>query len=435
MKLSSVFVCSSCGETFPKWSGQCSSCGLWNTLAETLAPSKRPAQKQASPKIAVTPLSEIKAEPKSRLKTNISEFNRVLGGGFVNGQVVLLAGEPGIGKSTLLLQVANSLPKPVIYISGEESSEQIALRAKRLSIASALIKIASETNADNLLAFLEALPQREKPALVIIDSIQTLYTKDLLGMAGSVGQMRECSFRITQFAKKSGISVVLVGHITKEGEIAGPKVLEHIVDTVLYLEGDKTHLFRMLKSSKNRFGSVDEVGVFEMGDKGMREVLNPSTYFIGERLSNVSGSVVAISMEGSRPFAVEVQALVSKTAFGYPKRTAFGVNINRVQILCAVLEKRLFLKLSNFDVYVNIVGGLKVTDPACDLAVCLAIYSGVKDIKIGGEAAVFGEVGLSGEVRKVLHLEKRISEAKRLGYSNVISPKTVRTVKDAVVNF
>ncbi|MFH1955468.1 MAG: DNA repair protein RadA, partial [Patescibacteria group bacterium] len=429
-----------CGESFPKWAGNCVSCGSWNTLAETTisVPSKSKRAGLSLPKISVVPLSAIKVELKSRLKTKISEFDRVLGGGFVNGQVVLLAGEPGIGKSTLLLQVANAVAtlsensRPVLYISGEESVEQIALRAKRLNISSSLINLASETNVDSLINLLNNFSKNEKPSLVILDSIQTLYTKDLLGMSGSIGQMKECSFRVTQLAKKLGIPVVLVGHVTKEGEIAGPKVLEHIVDTVLYLEGDRNHLFRILKSNKNRFGSVDEAGVFEMDDKGMKEVLNPSSCFISERLANVSGSAITISMEGSRPFAIEVQALVSQTSFGYPRRTASGMNINRVQILCAVLEKRLSLKLSNFDVYVNIVGGLRVTDPACDLAVCLAIYSGVCDIKLSDKLAVFGEVGLSGEVRRVPHTEKRVSEAKRLGYSNVISPQTVRTVGEGV---
>lgn len=445
MKLSNVFVCSVCGESSPKWAGQCSSCSSWNTLFETTVVKK--ASKKSSSTvlsgISAKALDSIKAEESSRLKTNISEFDRVLGGGFVRGQVVLLAGEPGIGKSTLLIQVANAVSfckeskekREVIYISGEESAEQIALRAKRLNIVSSSITLVSETNVDSLIMFLSDTFSHKKPALIILDSVQTLYTQDLMGMSGSVGQMKECSSRFSQFAKRFGVPVVLVGHVTKEGEIAGPKVLEHIVDTVLYLEGDRTHLFRMLKSSKNRFGSVDEVGVFEMDDKGMNEVKNPSTYFIGGRLPNVSGSVIGISMEGSRPFAIEVQALVSRTAFGYPKRTAFGVSINRLQILCAVLEKRLSLKISTFDVYVNIVGGLRITDPACDLAICLAIYSGVKDIKLNEKLAVFGEVGLSGEVRRVPHIEKRIIEAKRLGYETIISPKTVRTVREAVSNF
>ena len=440
MKSSNVFVCSVCGEAFPKWTGQCASCGSWNTLAETVVSSvSKKARRKAgySSNLSLAPLSAIKVETKARLMTTISEFDRVLGGGFVSGQVVLLAGEPGIGKSTILLQVASSLAKAsssgdILYISGEESAEQIALRAKRLNISSSSIKLATETNVDAILELLSSFTPGKRPILIILDSIQTLYTQDLLGMSGSVGQMRECSSRIAQLAKKLNISTVLVGHVTKEGEIAGPKVLEHIVDTVLYLEGDRNHLFRVLKSTKNRFGSVDEVGVFEMDDKGMKEVRNPSSYFINERLSNVSGSVITISMEGSRPFAVEVQALVSRTSFGYPRRTSSGVNINRVQILCAVLEKRLSLNLSNFDVYVNIVGGLKITDPACDLAICLAIYSGVKEMNIGESVAVFGEVGLSGEVRKIPHLEKRVSEAKRLGYRNIISPKDVRTIKEAI---
>ncbi len=437
MKSSNVFVCSSCGEAFPRWSGQCPSCGLWNTLVETAAPAKKSAQKHQILKISATPLSSVNVELKSRLRTRISEFDRVLGGGFVSGQVVLLAGEPGIGKSTLLLQAAEAIAGgsengSVFYVSGEESLGQIALRAKRLGINSKNITVVNDINVESIISLLEK--EAKNVILVIVDSVQTLYTESLLGMAGSVGQIRECTLKLSQFAKGSSIPLILVGHITKEGSIAGPKVLEHIVDTVLYLEGDKNHLFRVLKCSKNRFGRVDEAGIFEMQEKGMAEVKNPSTYFLDERLENVSGSSITMSMEGSRPFAVEVQALSSKTSFGYPKRASSGISINKVQILCAVVERRLSVSLQEYDIYVNVAGGLRLNDPAADLAVCLSLYSSVRNVPLKN-MVVFGEVGLSGEVRRVPHMEKRILEAKRLGFKNILSPENVRSLKEAVFNF
>ncbi len=433
MRSASIYVCSNCGNESLKWEGQCLRCLKWNSFVETLVRktsskgAKRSSKDLSNSK--VVNLNSVDVSKEKRLESGISEFDRVLGGGFVLGQAALLAGEPGIGKSTLLMQVASSVAGSVLYISGEESVNQIAIRAHRLGIKGENIKLVNETNVDAIIDLLDS-----SYSLVIVDSIQTLYTEDLTGTSGSVGQVRECAFRLTQTAKKLNIPLVLVGHITKGGDIAGPKILEHIVDTVLYLEGDKNHLFRILKSTKNRFGSVDEAGVFEMEGSGMTEVKNPSTFFLNERLENVSGSVVTISMEGTRPFAVEIQALSVRTSFGYPKRTSFGVSINRVQILCAVLEKRLNLPISNFDIYVNVSGGMRIDDTALDLAVCLAVFSSIQGIKVSADTLAFGEIGLSGEIRKVPSGEKRVKEAKRLGFKNVISPKDFRSLTQAVKN-
>ncbi|OGC50739.1 DNA repair protein RadA [candidate division WWE3 bacterium RIFCSPHIGHO2_01_FULL_40_23] len=441
MPQKTTFVCQNCSFESPKWVGQCPRCSKWNTFVETLvAPvSSRKYSVKVPPKASsIKKLSEVSIKADSRVSSGIGEFDRVLGGGFVPGQVVLLAGEPGIGKSTLLIQIADKLKvkdKEVLYISGEESPQQIKLRADRLSIKGTHLTMLSETNVDSITEFLKGpSPARDLPgpALVIVDSIQTLTTAELTGTAGSVGQVRESALRLSNTAKEFGIPMVLVGHITKEGSIAGPKVLEHLVDTVLYIEGDEQHLFRLLRTSKNRFGPVSEVGIFEMGEAGMTEVKNPSDLFLEERMKSAPGSCVTVVMEGYRPILFEVQALTTPTSFGYPKRTASGFNVNRLSVLVAVLEKRCGLKLSNEDVYVNVAGGMKIIENSCDLAICLAIYSSLTGKPLNTKAVVFGEVGLSGEVRKVPFMQNRVKEAKKLGFTKIISPLEVKSVNGAL---
>lgn len=432
-KNKSAYVCQNCAFESAKWVGQCPSCSSWNTLVETVVKRSLPSNKGLSSfkKVETFKLSEIKSSPKERLKTDINEFDRVLGGGFVSGQVVLLAGEPGIGKSTLLLHVADKLEgkkKEVLYVSGEESSEQIKIRAERLKIKGAYMTVVSSTDADEIVSLVSS----SNASLVIIDSIQTLTTQDLTGTSGSVGQVRECAFRISQAAKAKNIALILVGHVTKEGTIAGPKVLEHLVDTVLYIEGDDKHIFRILRTSKNRFGPVSEVGIFTMEEKGLIEVLNPSDIFLEERLKDSPGSCVTVIMEGYRPILLEVQALTAKTSFGYAKRTASGYNVNRLSVLVAVLEKRCGLNLSNEDIYINVAGGMKISENSADLAVCLAIYSSYSGKPLNSKLVAFGEVGLSGEIRKVTFMENRAKEARKLGFTKIIDPSAFKSVRDAL---
>jgi DNA repair protein RadA/Sms len=380
--------------------------------------------------VAPVKLAEVMSSPPKRLSSHIEEFDRVLGGGFVPGQVVLLAGEPGIGKSTLLTDIAQSMQEDtILYVCGEESVEQVKVRAIRMKYKASNLLMLPEINLDVILTAVES---DKSIKLVIVDSIQTLYSEAFTGLAGSITQIKGCTQLLTNAVKKLGIPVVLIGHVTKEGEVAGPKVLEHIVDTVLYLEGDSQHLFRILRTTKNRFGPVSEVGIFEMAESGMREVKNPSELFLQQRLSSASGSCVTVVMEGYRPILFEVQALTAKTSFGYPRRTTTGFNVNRLQVLIAILEKRCGLNLSTFDVYVSIAGGFKVTEYAVDLAVCLAIASSVKDKPIKEGTVAFGECGLNGEIRKIANQEKRVREAKKLGYINVISPDTIKTLTQAV---
>jgi len=377
-------------------------------------------------------LSQVKGKQADRQKTGIGELDRVLGGGMVGGSVVFLAGEPGIGKSTLLTQLALEIEREVLYVCGEESPEQIKLRVNRLGKKSVGAKLSflPETNADEVIASVRGMGK--KPSLVIVDSIQTMMTEDLSGMAGSVGQVRECAYRLLNMAKEIGVPVFLVGHVTKVGTIAGPKVLEHLVDTVLYLEGDKKHQFRILRAQKNRFGSVDEVGVFLMGDKGLTEVKNPSDVFLEERQKGVAGSCVVATMEGTRPVLVEVQGLVVPSQLAVPRRVGTGVDQRRLQLLVAVLSKRCRLPLGHMDVYVNVAGGLKIHEPAVDLGVCLAVASSLKNKALPTRVAVVGEVGLLGEIRKVSFLKKRITEAKKLGYSRVIGPDQAKTLLEAI---
>jgi len=429
----SRFVCQNCGVEHPKWSGQCSSCSQWNTLVETVVAVKKKTSfgggVQGKQPIR---LSQVKGKQADRQKTGIGELDRVLGGGMVGGSVVFLAGEPGIGKSTLLTQLALEIEREVLYVCGEESPEQIKLRVDRLGKkgVGAKLSFLAETNVDEIIASVQSIGK--KPSLVIVDSIQTVRTDDLSGMAGSVGQVRECSYRLLNMAKEMGIPVFLVGHVTKVGTIAGPKVLEHLVDTVLYLEGDKKHTFRILRAQKNRFGSVDEVGVFLMTDRGLTEVKNPSDLFLEERQKNVAGSCVVATMEGTRPVLVEVQGLVIPSQLAVPRRVGTGVDQRRLQLLTAVLSKRCRLPLGQMDVYVNVAGGLRLTEPAADLGICLAIASSLKNKVVPARMAMVGEVGLLGEIRKVSWLKKRVVEAKKLGYSRVIGPDQVKTLVEAI---
>ena len=362
----------------------------------------------------------------------MAEFNRVLGGGVVPGSVVLLGGDPGIGKSTLLLLVSADLAKrgPVLYVSGEESPEQIKMRADRLGVPGDQLYVLGETRLEEILARADAL----SPTLVVVDSIQTTAMEAVTSPAGSIGQVRECAMALLRYAKASRVPVFLVGHVTKEGAIAGPQVLAHIVDAVLYLEGERFHSYRILRSVKNRFGSTDEIGVFEMGDQGMAEVVNPSEVFLAERAANADGSTVAVTLEGTRPLLVEVQALTAQSSFGLPRRTANGIDNNRLQLLTAVLQKRVGLPLGTQDIFVNVVGGLRVTEPAIDLAVACAIASSFRDLPSPTDLAIVGEIGLNGELRRVAHLDRRLAEAAKLGFKRVLVPKSVANTKQAGVD-
>lgn len=392
-------------------------------------------------------LAEIEKISDKRISTKIGEFDRVLGGGIVLGSVTLLAGDPGIGKSTLLLQAASSVPN-VIYISGEESPAQIKIRAERLGVKNKDLRFMNETDVDQIISTLEDWMSRGSesvssnalinqssniPAsLVVIDSIQTLYTSDLTGTAGSVGQVRECTLRLLNLAKSKGISMFIVGHVTKEGAIAGPMVLAHLVDTVLFFEGEKYQSLRLLRAIKNRFGPTDEVGVFEMVESGLAEVLNPSKIFLGEQLKNVSGSVTTCLMEGTRPLMVEIQALVANSQLPIPRRVGQGIDYNRLQLLVAVLSRRAGLSLGNSDVFVNVAGGIKVTEPGADLAICLAIASAALDKPLANNICAIGEIGLLGEIRSVGGLEKRIKEAKRMGFVQVVSAKEHKVLRTVI---
>ncbi len=451
-KPKTIYVCQSCGHEHPRWSGRCPQCGEWNTFVETVVSRSPPTSaklwrgRKPPNKLKSLTLSEVTSHASSRLSTGIGEFDRVLGGpsvhseftascsgqaGIVPGSAILLAGEPGIGKSTLLLQVAAGVVPSALYVSGEESPSQIKLRADRLGLKSN-IQILSETNVDALVSSLAHPATPVLPSLIIIDSVQTLTTEDLSAGAGTISQVRECSQRLIQLAKSKDMPLILAGHVIKGGAIAGPKVLEHMVDVVLYLEGDKFHKFRLLRSHKNRYGSDQEVGVFEMGDRGLSEVANPSDNFLSERLKNTPGSVVTATMEGTRPVLVEIQALVSSTSLSHPRRTTSGFSYNRLLTIIAVLQKRTKINLQNKDIYVNVAGGFKVSEPAADLACALAIVSSVKDKPVEPQTCVFGEVGLSGEVRKVSQSERRAKEAKKLGFKKIISPEKARSVGEAV---
>lgn len=442
----SIFFCRECGNETSKWSGQCPACKAWNTLVE------EPVTKMAKTSSAMgmfrepVKLEEIVLENESRMETGFGELDRVLGGGIVPGSLVLVGGDPGIGKSTLLLQVCRNLAigqKKVLYISGEESLGQIKMRAERIGKVEGELKFLCETN----LGLIDRVIESEKPDVVVIDSIQTMVNEDVTSAAGSVSQVRESTNVLMHIAKGRGIAIFIVGHVTKEGQVAGPRVLEHMVDTVLYFEGERSASYRILRGVKNRFGSTNEIGVFEMLPQGLGEVINPSEYLLSGRPEGASGAAVACLMEGTRPILLEVQALVTETAFGLPRRTAVGTDVNRVNLLMAVIEKRCRIMMNRYDAYINIAGGLRVAEPALDLAIVLALISSVKDRALDDSMVVFGEVGLAGEVRSVAMAEYRVREAEKLGFSRCILPKVcldklnyrgkmeivgVRSIQDAI---
>ena len=432
-KLHTQYVCQECGRTSIRPLGRCPSCGGWDTMVEEVIMS--PQEKQTKTLFSPTKhkplkLDEITGESEERWPLDMTEFARVLGGGIVPGSIVLLGGDPGIGKSTLMLQVAGEIARksPVLYASGEESARQIKMRAQRLSgsekkeFSAQNLYLVTETNLEAILAHVEQM----KPAMLIIDSIQTIYLDGLSSSSGSVSQVRECASRLRELAKTTGIAVFLIGHVTKEGMIAGPRVLEHIVDTVLHLEGDRFQSYRLLRSMKNRFGPTSEVGVFEMQERGMSEVVNPSEAFLAERMAEAPGSSIAVTMEGTRPILVELQGLTSPTNFGNPRRTTNGMDYNRLLLITAVLTRRIGLKLSDQDVFLNVVGGLRVEEPAADLAAALALVSSLKDQPVRADLALIGEIGLSGELRWVSQMESRLREAAKLGFKAAVIPKRMR---------
>jgi DNA repair protein RadA/Sms len=442
VKVKTRFFCQTCGQESARWLGKCPGCGEWNTLVEEVL--DRSPSKRGSLSVSATPLTEIPVQEEERISSRNQELNRVLGGGIVPGSFVLLGGEPGIGKSTLLLQTAGTLAKTmdVLYISGEESGKQIKLRAERLGIKESRLHILAETR----LEVAKDVATTLRPGLVIVDSIQTMVLDELQSAAGSVSQVREGAAYLMRFAKEEDIPVFLVGHVTKEGAIAGPRVLEHIVDTVLYFEGDRHHVFRLLRAVKNRFGSTNEIGVFEMCGNGLAEVPNPSRVFLGENSSVSAGSSVAVLLEGSRPLLVEIQALVTPSTYGPPRRTATGIDYNRILMLLAVLDKKVGFHLGSQDIFINIAGGLRIDEPAVDLACIAAIASSMRDTPVK-RFALIGEVGLTGEVRGVSQIDTRVKEAMKLGFEGCIIPQVnsgtlkstpnfqvipVRTVEDAV---
>ena len=429
----SIFFCQNCGHEEAKWLGQCPACKEWNTFVEERIDSGitkgTTVAARAVHEAKVVPLTEVTADDDTRSETGIKELDRVLGGGIVPGSLVLVGGDPGIGKSTLLLQVCQRMAqmKKILYISGEESQAQIKLRANRMGNFTSSLLLLCETN----LGIIRSVIEKERPELVIIDSIQTMYSEDVTSAPGSVSQVRESTNVFMQLAKGLCIPIFIVGHVTKEGTVAGPRVLEHMVDTVLYFEGDRHASYRILSAVKNRFGSTNEIGVFEMRQSGLVEVENPSEYMLSGKPENASGSVVACSMEGTRPILLEIQALVCRTNFGMPRRTAAGTDYNRVNLLMAVLEKRLGMSLGNCDAYVNIAGGIKMNEPAIDLGIVMALVSSYRNRPIDEKTIVFGEVGLSGEVRAVNMPEQRVAEAKKLGFETCILPEvSLKMVKE-----
>lgn len=460
-----IFVCSECGEEFARWSGKCLSCGQWNTLKEFKVKSEKSKVRNKNNKISeVVDLSKIESKDFKRISTGIGEFDRVLGNGIVPGSVILLGGEPGIGKSTLLLQVASNLSTVgvpnsdggILYVSGEESAQQIKMRLDRLPNKTCNLQFLAETDTDEIVRIVSKSKSEEKSltrpqrlagkagaaqarsassySILIIDSIQTMYDSNFPSTPGSIVQVRECALRFQQLAKEENITIILVGHVTKDGNVAGPRMLEHLVDAVLYLEGERFHSHRILRGVKNRFGATDEIGIFEMTQSGFKEVINPSKLFLDERLTGKSGSVITVVMEGSRPLLVEIQALVSKSYFGYPKRTSSGFDLNRLNLLIAVISKKLKLPLDSYDIYVNVIGGYKIKDPAVDLAICAAIISSYKDKAIDSKICLFGEVGLLGEIRKTQMENKRLKEAERLGFKTISQIKTIEGLANEIFN-
>lgn len=424
-KSKTIFYCTDCGNEFPKWQGRCPSCGAWNTLEEYVEKPIAAGKVKAGHTGAIRPaqkLCELSGSDEIRFSTGMGELDRVLGGGAVAGSLVLVGGAPGIGKSTLLLQICNSLcaDKTVLYVSGEESERQIKMRATRLGVAPERLFVLSETRLSDIFESVEAT----KPDILIVDSIQTLYNENNDSLPGSVSQVKDCTMTMMQLSKTDGITVFVVGHINKDGNIAGPKVLEHMVDCVLYFEGDPNTSYRLLRAAKNRFGSTNEIGVFEMMDRGLVEVPNPSQMLLAGRPEGAPGTCVACVMEGTRPVLAEVQALVTKTTFNVPRRTADGFDFNRAALLLAVAEKRGGMKLSAFDAYVNVIGGLQLDEPAADLPVVLAVASSYRDAVIPADLAAIGEVGLTGEIRSVSQMSQRLGEVSRLDFKKVIIPKS-----------
>ena len=422
-KNKTVFVCSSCGYESPKWMGKCPACNEWNSFYEEKVVSSTSSNSGKKKEISKPiELNKIEGKSESKISTGFNELDRVLGGGLVNGSLILLGGEPGIGKSTLILQICNNIKKDgkVLYISGEESGEQIKLRADRLGVKNDNLLFLSETNIENIDENILSI----QPKLVIIDSIQTMFSEEITSAPGSVSQVREITAKIMRTCKENAITTILIGHVTKDGNIAGPRVLEHMVDTVLYLEGERYFSYRMLRGVKNRFGSTNEIGMFEMQSEGLVEITDPSKVLISEREENPSGSVIVASMEGTRPLLVEFQALTTPTIYGLPRRTANGIDYNRLAVLIAVLEKKVGLNLGNQDVYLNVVSGLKINEPAIDLGIIGATVSSFKNLPIDKYTVVLGEVGLTGEIRSVNLIDKRLKEAEKLGFKKCIIPKS-----------
>lgn len=426
-KLKTVYICTECGYESPKWYGKCPECGEWNTFSEDVRSDEPPSKQKTAGIIsdgdcsALESINDVEIADEYRYVTGIKELDHVLGGGIVKGSVILLGGDPGIGKSTMLLQICGKLSEKanILYISGEESKAQLKLRAKRLGVAGSSLMVAPYTDIGQVVNAIMA----EKPDMVMVDSIQTMNCATIASSSGSVTQVKECTAILTKVAKRAGIPIIIVGHVNKDGAIAGPKVMEHIVDTVLHFEGERTLSYRILRAVKNRFGSTNEIGIFEMEEDGLREVENPSVALLSERPTNVSGTCVSCIIEGTRPIFAEVQALVSKTGFGVPRRTSTGFDFNRTALLIAVLEKRAGYFFGNMDTYINVIGGLRLDEPAADLAVAIALISSLTDTVIDDGIVAFGEIGLGGELRSVSHAESRINEAEKLGFSEIILPK------------
>ena len=421
-----IFSCQSCGYQTPKWMGKCPDCGQWQSFVEekiTVKSTQGPRRMSASSQTKPVPINAIALDPEERLFTGIREFDRVLGGGLVPGTLVLIGGDPGIGKSTLMLQALHGIAEKglkVLYVSGEESERQMRIRSQRLSAVSPDLMVVSENDMESILLMAGSL----QPQVMVIDSIQTMFCSDLTSAPGSVTQVRESTMQLMLMAKKTGTPVFLVGHVTKDGAIAGPRLLEHMVDTVLYFEGDRNHVFRILRAVKNRFGSTNEIGVFEMNELGLNEVANPSAVFLSERPENVPGSVVTASMEGTRPILVELQALASSTSFGNPRRTILGIDHNRVALLVAVMEKKLGMHLMGHDIFINVAGGVKIDEPAVDMAIVAAVASSFLDRPIQKGTIILGEIGLTGEVRAIGQVETRVAEAKKMGFNRCLVPKS-----------
>ena len=426
-----IFRCSSCGHETHQWMGRCPGCGDWDTLSgEKTRDNAAPGARFSRTRTAAVPMGAIEFDEDPRIETGIEEFDRVLGGGIVPGTLVLIGGDPGVGKSTLMLQVLSRLAesgKKTLYVSGEESIRQIKMRGNRLSSGATSMLVAAETDLDSIISMAES----ERPHAMVVDSIQTVYNPEIASTPGSVTQIREASIRLLNMAKQSGVPLFLVGHVTKIGAIAGPRIMEHMVDTVLYFEGDRSHVFRILRAVKNRFGSTNEIGVFEMKEKGLAEVPNPSEIFLAERSVNAPGSVVTASMEGTRPILVEIQGLASSSGLGNPRRTVLGLDPNRVALIAAVMEKRLGINLSGLDIFMNVAGGVKVVEPAADLGIGVALASSFLDLPVPEGTTVIGEIGLTGEIRAVGHVEARVKEAAKMGFTRCLLPQnSIKQVPD-----